>query len=201
MNYRGSAGRGDELQEAIFADWGDKEVVDLLAAVDHVVRRWASPIRSGWASAAGATAASSRTTRSPPTALQGRDQRRRQRLPARDVRRRPIHHAVRRTRSARRGRTQEPWIKISYPFFHADRIKTPTLFLGGEKDFNVPLVGGEQMYQALQEPAACRPSWLSTRASSTASRARALSATATSAIWPGMPSICIRATESRCPPR
>jgi dipeptidyl aminopeptidase/acylaminoacyl peptidase len=33
---------------------------------------------------------------------------------------------------------------------HADQIKTPTLFLGGEKDFNVPLVGGEQMYQALR---------------------------------------------------
>lgn len=27
--------------------------------------------------------------------------------------------------------------------------QTPTLFLGGEKDFNVPIVGGEQMYQAL----------------------------------------------------
>ena len=44
----------------------------------------------------------------------------------------------------------EPWIKISYPFLHADRIKTPTLFLGGEKDSNVPIVGGEQMYQALR---------------------------------------------------
>ncbi len=42
------------------------------------------------------------------------------------------------------------WVKLSYPFFHADRIRTPTLFLGGDKDFNVPLVGGEQMYQALQ---------------------------------------------------
>ena len=39
---------------------------------------------------------------------------------------------------------------MSYPFLHADRIKTPTLFLGGEKDFNVPLVGSEQMYQALR---------------------------------------------------
>ena len=29
-------------------------------------------------------------------------------------------------------------------------IKTPTLFLGGEKDFNVPIAGGEQMYQALK---------------------------------------------------
>ena len=41
-------------------------------------------------------------------------------------------------------------MKVSYPFFHADRIKTPTLFMGGEKDFNVPIVGGEQMYQALR---------------------------------------------------
>ena len=40
--------------------------------------------------------------------------------------------------------------KISYPFLHADRIKTPTLFLGGERDFNVPVQGGQQMYQALR---------------------------------------------------
>jgi dipeptidyl aminopeptidase/acylaminoacyl peptidase len=40
--------------------------------------------------------------------------------------------------------------KISYPFLHADRIKTPTLFLGGERDFNVPIQGGQQMYQALR---------------------------------------------------
>ena len=44
----------------------------------------------------------------------------------------------------------ERWLKVSYPFFHADRIRTPTLFLGGEKDFNVPLIGSEQMYQALR---------------------------------------------------
>ena len=41
-------------------------------------------------------------------------------------------------------------MKLSYPFFHADRIQTPTLFMGGEKDFNVPLLGSEQMYQALR---------------------------------------------------
>ena len=42
------------------------------------------------------------------------------------------------------------WMKVSYPFFNVERIKTPTLFLGGEKDFNVPIAGGEQMYQALK---------------------------------------------------
>jgi dipeptidyl aminopeptidase/acylaminoacyl peptidase len=41
-------------------------------------------------------------------------------------------------------------MRSSYPFFNADKIKTPTLFLGGEKDFNVPIAGGEQMYQALK---------------------------------------------------
>ena len=44
----------------------------------------------------------------------------------------------------------ELWMKVSYPFFKADRIKTPTLFMGGEKDFNVPIAGVEQMYQALK---------------------------------------------------
>ncbi len=44
----------------------------------------------------------------------------------------------------------EAWLKVSYPFLHADRITTPTLFMGGESDFNVPIVGGEQMYQALR---------------------------------------------------
>ncbi|HEX6060401.1 MAG TPA: prolyl oligopeptidase family serine peptidase, partial [Gemmatimonadaceae bacterium] len=42
------------------------------------------------------------------------------------------------------------YVKLSYPFFHADRITTPTLFLSGEKDFNVPIQGSEQMYQALR---------------------------------------------------
>ena len=44
----------------------------------------------------------------------------------------------------------ETYQKISYPFLHADRIKTPTLFLGGERDFNVPVQGSQQMYQALR---------------------------------------------------
>ena len=41
-------------------------------------------------------------------------------------------------------------MRVSYPFLHADRIHTPTLFLGGQSDFNVPIIGGEQMYQGLR---------------------------------------------------
>ncbi len=44
----------------------------------------------------------------------------------------------------------EVYLKLSYPFLHADRITTPTLFLCGQKDFNVPLLNSEQMYQALR---------------------------------------------------
>ncbi len=44
----------------------------------------------------------------------------------------------------------DTYVKMSYPFLHADRITTPTLFLGGERDFNVPVQGGQQMYQALR---------------------------------------------------
>ena len=44
----------------------------------------------------------------------------------------------------------EAWQRISFPFLHADRIKTPTLFLCGQSDFNVPLLNSEQMYQALR---------------------------------------------------
>jgi dipeptidyl aminopeptidase/acylaminoacyl peptidase len=44
----------------------------------------------------------------------------------------------------------EGWLKLSYPFLEAPAIKTPTLFMVGEADFNVPAVGSEQMYQALR---------------------------------------------------
>ena len=46
-------------------------------------------------------------------------------------------------------KNQEKWIHLSYPFFHADKIKTPTLFMASQNDFNVPVAGAEQMYQAL----------------------------------------------------
>src|SRR5450755_5043369 len=44
----------------------------------------------------------------------------------------------------------QEWISQSYAFYHANQITTPTLFLGGDKDFNVPIAGSEQMYVALR---------------------------------------------------
>ena len=44
----------------------------------------------------------------------------------------------------------DKYVALSYPFLKADRIKTPTQFMVGESDSNVPAVGSEQMYQALK---------------------------------------------------
>jgi dipeptidyl aminopeptidase/acylaminoacyl peptidase len=39
---------------------------------------------------------------------------------------------------------------VSYPFLHANRIVTPTLFMGADEDYHVPLLNSEQMFQALR---------------------------------------------------
>jgi dipeptidyl aminopeptidase/acylaminoacyl peptidase len=150
VNYRGSDGRGSAFQRAIFADWGNKEVVDLMGAVDEAVRMGvADPDRlgiGGWSyggiltdySIATEPARFKAAVSGAGSALQltmyGHDQ-----------------YVVQYEQELGvPWKAKDVWLKVSYPFFQADRIKTPTLFLGGEKDFNVPITGGEQMYQALK---------------------------------------------------
>ncbi|MFM8743898.1 MAG: S9 family peptidase, partial [Cytophagales bacterium] len=52
VNYRGSSGRGLAYSKAISADWGNKEVMDLIGAVDHLIKTGvADPSRlsiGGW---------------------------------------------------------------------------------------------------------------------------------------------------------
>lgn len=149
VNYRGSNGRGAMYQKAIFADWGGREVIDLLGAMDEIQKRaYVDATRlgiGGWSYGGILTdytiATDSRfkaATSGAGSALQlsmyGVDQ----------------YITQYENEIGPPWKAQDLWIKISYPFFHADRIKTPTLFLVGEKDFNVPSVGSEQMYQALK---------------------------------------------------
>ena len=48
VNPRGSSGRGFDFARAIYADWGNKDVQDVLAGVDHVVKIGiADPARLG----------------------------------------------------------------------------------------------------------------------------------------------------------
>jgi len=151
VNYRGSSGRGAKFSRSIWADWGRFEVEDLLAGVDHVVKIGvADPARlgvGGWSYGgiltdyliatdnrfkAGTSGAGTAFT----VAFYGTDQY----IIQYDYEVGPPWNP----------RAWETYQKISYPFLHADRIKTPTLFLGGEKDFNVPIQGSQQMYQALR---------------------------------------------------
>ena len=95
INYRGSAGRGTAFQKAIFADWGNLEVVDLLGAVDEAVRQGiADPNRlgiGGWSYGG----ISTNYTIATDHAFQGRGQRCGQLHAVLHVRARSIHHAVR----------------------------------------------------------------------------------------------------------
>jgi dipeptidyl aminopeptidase/acylaminoacyl peptidase len=149
VNYRGSSGRGSAYQKAIFADWGNKEVVDLLAAVDWAVASGiADPDRlglGGWSYGGILTDYTIATDGRFKAAVSGASSA--LQLTMYGVDQYVVQY------EAELGlpwKTPDPWIKVSYPFFHADRIKTPTLFLCGLIDFNVPIAGVEQMYQALR---------------------------------------------------
>jgi dipeptidyl aminopeptidase/acylaminoacyl peptidase len=149
VNYRGSTGRGIQFARAIFADWGHLEVEDLRAGVDYALaQQIADPARlglGGWsyggiltdytiASDTRFRAAISGAGSANQLSMYGADQ-----------------YVLQYDAELGPPWRDEPlWIKVSYPFFHADRIRTPTLFMGGTEDFNVPIAGGEQMYEALR---------------------------------------------------
>jgi len=149
VNYRGSNGRGEQYQKAIFADWGNKEVVDLLGAMDYVqTLPYVDADRlgiGGWSYGCILTDYSMATDPRFKAATCGAGSALQLSMYGVDEYITQYENEI-----GPPWKSQDLWLKISYPFFHADRIKTPTLFMGGEKDFNVPLVGGEQMYQALK---------------------------------------------------
>jgi dipeptidyl aminopeptidase/acylaminoacyl peptidase len=149
VNYRGSNGRGLDYTKAIYADWGNKEVLDILGAADYVVEKGiADPDRmgiGGWsyggiltnyviASDTRFKAAASGAGSSLQLTMYGSDQ----------------YTNQYETELGAPWKNTDKWLKLSYPFLKADRIKTPTMFMASEKDFNVPVAGSEQMFQALR---------------------------------------------------
>jgi dipeptidyl aminopeptidase/acylaminoacyl peptidase len=149
VNYRGSNGRGSAFQKAIFADWGNKEVLDLLGAMDYVERlEYVDAARlgiGGWSYGGILTNYTIATDGRFKAAISGAGSSNQISMYGTDM-----YITQYEAELGPPWKNQDLWIKLSYPFFHADRIRTPTLFMGGEKDFNVPLLGGEQMYQALR---------------------------------------------------
>jgi dipeptidyl aminopeptidase/acylaminoacyl peptidase len=149
VNYRGGSGRGLGFAKAIYADWGHKEVLDLLAGVDYLVARGLADqdrlAIGGWSYGGILTDYTIATDRRFKAAISGAGSANQLATYGSDE-----YVLQYNSELGPPWRNTALWLKVSYPFFHADRINTPTLFLGGDRDFNVPIIGGEQMYQSLR---------------------------------------------------
>jgi dipeptidyl aminopeptidase/acylaminoacyl peptidase len=147
-NPRGSSGYGQDYCKAIFADWGDKDFQDDMAMVDYAIEQGiADPDKlgvGGWSYGGISTdfiitqttrfkAAISGAGAAQFISLYGHDQ----------------YQKDYETELGLPWENPAAWIKVS-PFRNVAKVTTPTLFMGGNIDWNVPVLGGEQMYQALK---------------------------------------------------
>jgi dipeptidyl aminopeptidase/acylaminoacyl peptidase len=149
VNYRGSSGRGAAYTRSIFADWGNKEVKDILAIAESLCKSGIADSNrmaiAGWSYGGILTnytiatdkrfkAAVSGAGSSLTLSFYGTDQ----------------YITQYENELGKPWENQQKWLNLSYPFFKVKQIKTPTLFMASEDDFNVPVVGAEQMYQAFK---------------------------------------------------
>ena len=147
-NPRGSSGYGQKFCEAIFADWGNKDYQDDMAMVDYALAQGiADPDKlgvGGWSYGGMSTDFIIAQTTRFKAAISGagiallhtgfgHDQYQKDYF----------------TELGYPWENKATWEKVS-PFYRIKNITTPTLFMGGDVDWNVPIIGGEQMYQALK---------------------------------------------------
>ena len=148
-NPRGSSGYGQDFSRAIFADWGHKDTEDVLAAVDHAIAQgYVDPGRlgvGGWSYGGILTnyvisqterfkAAISGAGGALWTGFYGHD-----------------HYQLEyEVELGLPWRNREVWERLSSAYYNVEKITTPTLYMGGAEDWNVPIIGSEQMYQALR---------------------------------------------------
>lgn len=147
-NPRGSSGYGQDYCKAIFADWGDKDFQDDMAIVDYAIQQGiADPSQLGVGGHSyGAISTDfivAQTTRFKAAITD-----------AGELLHITYwgHDEYNRDWEIELGLPWENravWEKLS-PFNHITDIKTPTLVMGGEIDWNVPIIGGEQMYESLK---------------------------------------------------
>jgi len=149
VNYRGSSGRGAAYTKSIFADWGNKEVKDILALTESLIKSGLVDSNrmaiAGWSYGGILTnytiandkrfkAAVSGAGSSLTLSFYGSDQ----------------YITQYENELGKPWDNPKKWLDLSYPFFQVKKIKTPTLFMASQADFNVPVIGAEQMYQAFK---------------------------------------------------
>ena len=147
-NPRGSSGYGQDFSHALWANWGVPDTEDVIAGVDHAIEiGYADPDRlgvGGWSY--GGILTNYVITKSDrfKGAITG----------ASEVLYRANygHDHYQRQWEAELGlpwENAEAWERIT-PFNDVANVVTPTLIMGGEHDWNVPIQNSEQLYQALR---------------------------------------------------
>jgi len=148
INPRGSSGYGQEFSEILFADWGNKDFEDVMAGVDYAIDRGiADPDQlgvGGWSY--GGILTNYVITKSDrfKGAISGASETLYRSNYGHD------HYQLYWEKElGLPWETPEKWERIS-PFNDVANVTTPTLWIGGAEDWNVPILGSEQMYQAMK---------------------------------------------------
>jgi dipeptidyl aminopeptidase/acylaminoacyl peptidase len=147
-NPRGSSGYGEDYCKAIFADWGNKDFQDDMAFVDYAVAQGiADPEKlgvGGWSYGGISTDFIIAQTTRFKAAISGAG--------AADYSSMWGHDQYQRDYVTELGYPWEhpsTWDHVAYNSRIKD-VSTPTMFVGGNIDWNVPILGGEQMYQSMK---------------------------------------------------
>jgi len=147
-NPRGSSGYGQKFCEAIFADWGNKDFQDDMAMVDYAVAQGiADPDKlgvGGWSYGGISTNFIITQTKRFKAAISGASEF----LYVTNY----GHDHYQRLWEWELGLPWENralWEKMS-PFNKVTAITTPTLVMGGNIDWNVPIINSEQLYESLR---------------------------------------------------
>ncbi|HSK77216.1 MAG TPA: S9 family peptidase [Thermoanaerobaculia bacterium] len=147
-NPRGSSGYGRDFSYALWADWGNKDFEDVMAAVDEAVRMGvADPDRlgvGGWSYGGILTNYVITKTGRFKAAISGASE-------VNYLSNYGTDHYQREWEGelGLPWKETERWVRLS-PFFSVEKVTTPTLILCGQEDWNVPVLNSEQLYQALR---------------------------------------------------
>ena len=147
-NPRGSTGRGQDYAKAIFADWGNKDFQDDMAMVDYAIAQGlADPDKlgvGGWSYGGISTDFIITQTTRFKAAISGAGATKFDSMYGHDQ-----YVLDYETELGRPWEKRDVWDHVSM-YWKVANVTTPTLFMGGEVDWNVPILGGEQMYQSLK---------------------------------------------------
>jgi len=149
VNYRGSSGRGVDYTKAIYGDWGNKEVKDIIGAADYLIQQGIADSNrmaiAGWSYGGILTNYTIATDKRFKAAVSGAGSSLMLSFYGTDM-----YISQYEPELGKPWENVKKWLDVSYPFFKVKEIKTPTLFMASQNDFNVPVVGAEQMYQAFK---------------------------------------------------